>query len=63
VRQDYITWPLLDPDSRTIEKFKVAAERLNIAGGQAQKAGLQLACHNHDFEFVEQNGQNGKTSS
>jgi sugar phosphate isomerase/epimerase len=57
--QQYITWPLLDEGSRTIEKFKVAAERLNIAGGQIKKAGLQLAYHNHDFEFVEQNGQIG----
>jgi sugar phosphate isomerase/epimerase len=57
--QAYITWPLLDADSRTIEKFKVAAERLNVAGAQVQKAGLQLAYHNHDFEFVEQNGQIG----
>ena len=57
--QTYITWPLLDPDSRTIEKFKVAAERLNLAGEQARKAKLQVAYHNHDFEFVEQNGQLG----
>ena len=57
--QTYITWPLLDPDSRTIEKFKVAAERLNIAGEQARKAKLQVAYHNHDFEFVDQNGQRG----
>lgn len=57
--QAYITWPLLDEDSRTIEKFKVVAERLNVAGGQIKKAGLQLAYHNHDFEFVEQNGQIG----
>jgi sugar phosphate isomerase/epimerase len=57
--QSYITWPLLDEDSRTIDKFKIAAERLNIAGAQAKKAGLQLAYHNHDFEFVEQNGQIG----
>jgi sugar phosphate isomerase/epimerase len=57
--QTYITWPLLDPDSRTIEKFKTAAERLNIAGEQARQAGLQVAYHNHDFEFVEQNGQRG----
>jgi sugar phosphate isomerase/epimerase len=57
--QTYITWPLLDEDSRTIEKFKVAAERLNIAGEQAKKAGLQLAYHNHNFEFIEQNGQIG----
>jgi sugar phosphate isomerase/epimerase len=55
----YITWPLVDEGFRTIEKFKVVAERLNIAGGQIKKAGLQLAYHNHDFEFVEQNGQIG----
>ena len=30
--QSYITWPWLDEQSRTIEKFKVVAERLNIAG-------------------------------
>ncbi|MGH8636330.1 MAG: sugar phosphate isomerase/epimerase family protein [Burkholderiales bacterium] len=57
--QSYITWPLLDPDSRTIEKFKVVAERLNVIGAQIKKAGLQLAYHNHDFEFLEQNGQIG----
>ena len=57
--QTYITWPLLDADSRTIDKFKLAAERLNLAGAQVKKAGLQLAYHNHDFEFVEQDGQIG----
>jgi sugar phosphate isomerase/epimerase len=57
--QSYITWPLLDADSRTLEKFKVVAERLNIAGEQARSAQLQLAYHNHDFEFVDQNGTRG----
>jgi sugar phosphate isomerase/epimerase len=57
--QTYITWPLLDQDSRTIDKFKVVAERLNVIGAQIKKAGLQLAYHNHDFEFIEQNGQIG----
>ena len=57
--QTYITWPLVDADSRTIEKFKVVAGRLNVAGERIKKAGLQLAYHNHDFEFVEQNGQIG----
>jgi sugar phosphate isomerase/epimerase len=57
--QSYITWPLIDPDSRTLDKFKVVAERLNIAGEQARKAKLQVAYHNHDFEFVDQNGQRG----
>jgi sugar phosphate isomerase/epimerase len=57
--QAYITWPLVDEGFRTIDKLKVVAERLNVAGGQIKKAGLQLAYHNHDFEFVEQNGQIG----
>ena len=56
---EYITWPYLDEGDRTIEKFKIVAERLNIAGAQAKKAGLLVAYHNHDFEFVEQNGQIG----
>ena len=57
--QSYITWPWLDEQSRTIEKFKVVAERLNIAGKRIKNAGLQLAYHNHDFEFVEQDGRIG----
>jgi sugar phosphate isomerase/epimerase len=57
--QEYITWPLLDEGDRTIERFKVAAERLNIAGDAIKKAKLQLAYHNHDFEFVDHNGQIG----
>lgn len=59
LRQSYITWPLIDPDSRTIDKFKVVAERLNIIGQQARSAKLQVAYHNHDFEFVDQNGTRG----
>jgi sugar phosphate isomerase/epimerase len=57
--QSYITWPLIDPDSRTIDKFKIVAQRLNIAGEQARSAKLQLAYHNHDFEFVDQHGTRG----
>ena len=57
--QSYITWPLLDAGDRTIEKFKIVAERLNVIGEQIKKAGLELAYHNHDFEFIEQNGQIG----
>jgi sugar phosphate isomerase/epimerase len=57
--QSYITWPLADEGFRTIDGFKVIAERLNIAGAQAKTAGMLVAYHNHDFEFVEQNGQIG----
>src|SRR5688572_15763446 len=46
--QAYITWPLIDEGFRTIDKFKVVAARLNEAGQQVKKAGLQLAYHNHD---------------
>ena len=57
--QSYITWPLLDPPDRTLDRYKVVAERLNIVGAQIKQAGLQLAYHNHGFEFVEQDGQIG----
>lgn len=57
--QTYITWPLLDKGDRTLDRFKVAAQRLNVAGERIRKAGLQLAYHNHDFEFVDQGGRIG----
>ncbi len=57
--QRYITWPWLDPDSRSIEKFKLLAQKLNIVGERVTKAGLGFAYHNHDFEFVDHNGENG----
>jgi sugar phosphate isomerase/epimerase len=57
--QKYITWPWLDPDSRTIEKFKILVKKLNMVGEQVSKAGLGFAYHNHDFEFIDHNGQIG----
>ena len=57
--QAYVTWPLIDPPSRTIDGFKTVAHRLNLIGARAKKAGLLVAYHNHDFEFVEHNGQLG----
>jgi sugar phosphate isomerase/epimerase len=59
LRQAYITWPLMDPESRTIEGFRTVARRLNLIGKQAKAAGLLVAYHNHDFEFIEHNGQIG----
>lgn len=57
--QRYITWPWLTPESRTLEKFKLLAERLNTVGEQVKKGGLSFAYHNHDFEFLDHGGQNG----
>src|SRR5690349_909333 len=57
--QRYITWPWLDPSSRSIEKFKELAPKLNAIGEQVTKAGLGFAYHNHDFEFIDHDGQIG----
>jgi sugar phosphate isomerase/epimerase len=59
IGQRYITWPWLPPESRTIDKFKLLAEKLNVAGEQITKAGLGFAYHNHDFEFIDHDGENG----
>jgi sugar phosphate isomerase/epimerase len=57
--QRYITWPWLDPNSRSIEKFKMLTGKLNRIGEQVTKAGLGFAYHHHDFEFIDHNGENG----
>lgn len=55
----YVTWPWLDPNSRTIDKFKLLTGKLNAIGERVNKAGLGFAYHNHDFEFIDQNGEIG----
>jgi sugar phosphate isomerase/epimerase len=57
--QTYITWPWLDPTYRTLENFRLLAGKLNTIGERVTKAGLGFAYHNHDFEFIDYNGQNG----
>lgn len=57
--QRYITWPWLDPNSRTLEKFKLLTGKLNVIGKQVTDAGLGFAYHNHDFEFIDHEGKNG----
>jgi sugar phosphate isomerase/epimerase len=59
LKQDYIVWPWLDPESRTIEKFKLVAEKLNHIGERLKGTPVSLAYHNHDFEFTDQNGEIG----
>ncbi len=59
LHQKYITWPWLDPQSRTIEKFKLVAEKLNLIGERLKNTNVSLAYHNHDFEFIDQNGKIG----
>jgi sugar phosphate isomerase/epimerase len=59
LNQSYITWAWLDPQSRGLDSFKLVAERLNLIGAQAAKAGLKVAYHNHDFEFLPHDGSIG----
>lgn len=59
LNQQYITWAWLDPKSRDLDSFKLVAQRLNLIGAQAAKAGLEVAYHNHDFEFTPQGGTTG----
>jgi sugar phosphate isomerase/epimerase len=56
--QKYITWPWIDPPSRTMEKYKVLISKLNVAGEHISKSGLGFAYHNHDYEFFDHNGEN-----
>jgi sugar phosphate isomerase/epimerase len=48
---------LFDSERGDLDQYKRLAEQLNQAGECCHKAGLQLAYHNHDFEFVAQQGQ------
>ena len=45
----YITWPWLDPKYRTLDNYKLLADKLNTIGEQVTASGLSFAYHNHDF--------------
>ncbi len=57
VGHKYLVLPyLMDTDRKTIDQYKALAEFLNKAGEKIRSAGMQLAYHNHDFEFVKLSG-------
>ncbi|TDQ10329.1 sugar phosphate isomerase/epimerase [Pedobacter metabolipauper] len=52
VGMEYFTCPYLDGSLRnSLDDFKKISARLNEASELCKKSGLQLAYHNHDFEF------------
>lgn len=55
----YITWPWIAPEQRTIDNFKLMSRQLNLIGEQVTAAGLGFAYHNHGFEFIDHDGENG----
>jgi len=48
---------LFDNERGTLDHYKQTAEKLSAAGEVAKKSGLQLCYHNHNFEFVAQEGK------
>jgi len=59
LKQSYIVWPWLAPEYRTMDEFKRLSATLNTIGEQIKTGGLQLAYHNHEFEFIDHNGEIG----
>jgi sugar phosphate isomerase/epimerase len=56
----HIIIPWLQEDKRkTIDQYKALADRINKAAVICKAAGLQMAYHNHDFEFMDFNGEHG----
>jgi sugar phosphate isomerase/epimerase len=44
--------PTIDPKDRpNLDGYKLAAEKMNRAAAEAKTVGIQLAYHNHTFEF------------
>ena len=48
---------LAESERGTLDHYKQVAEDLNKAGEVCKKAGIQLCYHNHDFEFIQQDGK------
>lgn len=49
---EYFICPILDPEDRDgLDDYQRLAEFFNKVGEQCQKAGIQFAYHNHNFEF------------
>ena len=54
----YMICAWLSPEERgTLDHYKKVAEDLNVAGEKCKKAGIQLCYHNHNFEFIPQDGK------
>jgi len=53
----HLVIPTIDPkDRKTLDDYKRAAEKCNRAAVLAKTAGIQLAYHNHTFEFEPMEG-------
>ena len=53
----YLVIPYLADHLRALDDYRRHGENFNLWGEQCKAAGLQLAYHNHDFEFHETDGE------
>lgn len=52
----YLICPYKGPQ-KSIDNFKQFADEFNISGDIAKKQGIRFAYHNHDYSFVNMNGE------
>ncbi|HWD87755.1 MAG TPA: TIM barrel protein [Mucilaginibacter sp.] len=58
IGQKYMVCAWLAPSERgNLDHFKKLADYFNKAGEACKKAGIQFCYHNHDFEFIQQDGK------
>lgn len=55
--QEYLVFPWLSPEMRTLDSYKAIAELLNKCGEKAKSVGVSVCYHNHDFEFQKTEGE------
>ena len=53
----YLGW--IPDEERTPDRYRALADLLNSTGEQAKAAGMMMGYHNHEFEFIEQDGTTG----
>lgn len=53
----YLGW--IPEEERTPDRYRALADLLNQRGEEARAAGMMIGYHNHEFEFVEQDGTTG----
>jgi len=51
--------PWIAEEERSLDGYRAIADLLNERGAEAKKAGKQVGYHNHEFEFLDQDGANG----
>jgi sugar phosphate isomerase/epimerase len=56
VGHKYLTVAWIDAHERTLDGYRRIADRFNAAGTKARGDGIQLAYHNHAYEFAPING-------